>query len=779
MIYVNISNTYRSKLRTGIQRSVISIGNQLLRDSRFRFIAFDHFRGEFFSLSRCRSIRDAVYKEDFTREPFDLASLAGGDVWFELDAAWDHGPDRADLYRALKSKGVIILGTHYDTVPISFAQYADADTVLNYIESFVDLTTYADYIIAISPSAEQDLQNLSSRYNGFRLSTRAIALGADFAGADACVGSSGNIRQLLHGRRRYFLSIGTIEPRKNHELLLDAFEAIEQNEVALVLAGRRGWNAECLLKRLTAHPAYGKNIYWFDDLDDSDLALLYEHCHACIVTSHYEGFGLPAIEALARGCATIVSDAVGEAVSTHAAIFPSGDARALARVMQLSLDDAVYYAKLKEQASAFKPTSWAMTGQQVVALVDEITRGDSMEFDAPLRQIVYLSIRPEQLSRSLDSVREHLTFIDQVVVLTKNRLRAEVERIAESNFKGAVVLCDEELLSSQEHKVSDHLTRNTLLRSKLYRLPCIDANFIASDDDYLALEKVDAEFFVENGTFNAYYFMTDLGYWLGAFPTQTSYDKGLANTWSLLRRLGYPTRAYSAHMPQVINRRLAQRIFDRFVNGSELAAYDEWSLYFNVAHHLYPSRFSPRPYETFGWPMSPADWLPEIVPERFRFENCCQSPEIIAAARGYEGKQGLIESYVRELEETRALELGREEAAADPLVLTVLGKSIQLHIANRLRAGGRNIRRVLIENRSDTESRQQIAMSLLTSSGTVVRHVTATLNETKWIPLSPPDEAGNYWLTFKLSSGGREVATLSREICFTYSPVFELAPMVK
>jgi hypothetical protein len=74
-------------------------------------------------------------------------------------------------------------------------------------------------------------------------------------------------------------------------------------------------------------------------------------------------------------------------------------------------------------------------------------------------------------------------------------------------------------------------------------------------------------------------------------------------------------------MPQIVNKSLANEIFNRFVISPDGPAYDEWSLYFNVAQQLYPRHFATKPHGALGWPMRPGDWLPEIKPVEPAFEN--------------------------------------------------------------------------------------------------------------------------------------------------------------
>jgi hypothetical protein len=76
---------------------------------------------------------------------------------------------------------------------------------------------------------------------------------------------------------------------------------------------------------------------------------------------------------------------------------------------------------------------------------------------------------------------------------------------------------------------------------------------------------------------------------------------------------GYGTRAFSSHMPQIINKSLANQILDHFVVDPDKPPYDEWSIYFNVAAQLYPAHFRFAPYATLGWPIRMGDWSPQIT----------------------------------------------------------------------------------------------------------------------------------------------------------------------
>lgn len=110
----------------------------------------------------------------------------------------------------------------------------------------------------------------------------------------------------------YFLSVGTIEPRKNHMLLLHIWRAMAERAPdatpRLVLAGRRGWENEQVLDLLDRCPALRGHVVEVGRVGDHALAELIAGARAVLMPSFAEGFGLPVAEALAAGVPVIASD---------------------------------------------------------------------------------------------------------------------------------------------------------------------------------------------------------------------------------------------------------------------------------------------------------------------------------------------------------------------------------------------------------------------------------------------------------------------------------------
>jgi glycosyltransferase involved in cell wall biosynthesis len=111
----------------------------------------------------------------------------------------------------------------------------------------------------------------------------------------------------------YFVALGTIEPRKNHALLLDIWEhfakTLPAGQVpALAIIGQRGWMNEALFNRLDNSPVMGRHVLEFSGLADAAVASLIEGARALLMPSHVEGFGLPPGESLQLGTPAIVND---------------------------------------------------------------------------------------------------------------------------------------------------------------------------------------------------------------------------------------------------------------------------------------------------------------------------------------------------------------------------------------------------------------------------------------------------------------------------------------
>lgn len=107
----------------------------------------------------------------------------------------------------------------------------------------------------------------------------------------------------------YLLTVGTLEPRKNHEVILEAFESIALQYPGwhLVMAGPVGWKVKALLARIHGS-SFKDRIHLTGYLDRKDLANYYQYAQAFIYASRYEGLAMPLLEAMQLGIPLVLPD---------------------------------------------------------------------------------------------------------------------------------------------------------------------------------------------------------------------------------------------------------------------------------------------------------------------------------------------------------------------------------------------------------------------------------------------------------------------------------------
>lgn len=106
--------------------------------------------------------------------------------------------------------------------------------------------------------------------------------------------------------KRYILSVGTLQPRKNFSRLIEAFSKLDDHDIDLCIVGKKGWMYEDIL---SAPKRFGvtDRVRFLDFVSDSELPKLYREAEVFALPSLYEGFGLPVLEAMVHGTSIVVS----------------------------------------------------------------------------------------------------------------------------------------------------------------------------------------------------------------------------------------------------------------------------------------------------------------------------------------------------------------------------------------------------------------------------------------------------------------------------------------
>ena len=234
-----------------------------------------------------------------------------------------------------------------------------------------------------------------------------------------------------------------------------------------------------------------------------------------------------------------------------------------------------------------------------------------------IKQIVFLTSRAASIKETLKFVDYFMPFIEKVLLCCPDNIENEMKTCYEGRLK-IETLTDGEILNG-EKLPDDHQKRNTFLRVLSFKNNIVDDVFIMSDDDYRPLIKVDSSFYLRNNRYQAYYFY-ELDNWIGADIRPTSYDEGMFRTRDYLKLKNLPTKQYSSHMPQIIDKRLYLEMVNMY-EGIELEGLDEWSIYFNYLTKFYPDYINNNIYKTLNWPGHIEERRMNYYPEEFVFEN--------------------------------------------------------------------------------------------------------------------------------------------------------------
>ncbi|NUM25302.1 MAG: glycosyltransferase family 4 protein [Candidatus Buchananbacteria bacterium] len=232
------------------------------------------------------------------------------------------------------------------------------------------ITNTADSIIAISENTKQDVvkiyqtppEKIDVIYNGI----------SDMFFEPITDNDISRVKKKYDLPDEYIFSLGNLEPRKNVESLLKAFNLLENKSIQLVIAGGQAWKYQKIYQ-IWQKSAKKNQIKFIGYVDAKDRAALYHLAKVFVYPSIYEGFGLPPIEAMACGTPVISSftSSLVESVNDAGLLIDPQNYNELAKTIDQYLADSRLQEILKTKGLEYaKQFNWANTAKAVLAVLN-------------------------------------------------------------------------------------------------------------------------------------------------------------------------------------------------------------------------------------------------------------------------------------------------------------------------------------------------------------------------------------------------------------------------
>lgn len=339
-LFVDISELIQTDARTGIQRVTRSILNELTSNPPTDYEVVPVYgmiekTGYMYADPLTNNVKGCCNNNDT-----DIIEFKVGDIFLGLDLQHHVTRCQNDFLKFMYQMGVKIYFVVYDLIPILLPHCYPAKHSVDTVHTqWLSVISQFNGAVCISKSVSDELsnwlaKNISDRLDFFDISW--FHLGADIDNSLPSLGIPEDSIKVFSAikDRISFLMVGTLEPRKGHHLVLDAFDLVwnSGSNANLILIGKKGWLTDDLCDRIRKHREYGKRLFWLEGISDEYLEKVYAASTCLIAASEGEGFGLPLIEAAQKKIPIIARDipVFREVAGKHAFYFSASTGNELA-----------------------------------------------------------------------------------------------------------------------------------------------------------------------------------------------------------------------------------------------------------------------------------------------------------------------------------------------------------------------------------------------------------------------------------------------------------------
>ena len=233
----------------------------------------------------------------------------------------------------------------------------------------------ADHVIAVSHSTKNDILKFYPQISGEKITVIYHGFDPEIFQREFSQEETESILKKYNLKSKsYLLYVGAIQPRKNLEILIDAFEKTKENSVIqwtdlkLVIAGAPAWKYQATLDKIAASK-FNSDIVITGNLEFEKISILYQNAKMFVFPSLYEGFGIPVLEAMAAKIPMILArnSSLVEVGGEAALYFETENSTDLASCMRKIIENEVFSKELVQKGSEHvKSFSWEKCARETL-----------------------------------------------------------------------------------------------------------------------------------------------------------------------------------------------------------------------------------------------------------------------------------------------------------------------------------------------------------------------------------------------------------------------------
>ncbi len=380
MLYIDVSELTKVDYVSGIQRVVIEVITRWISWGYHPVLLSFQEKKKIYQIIDNEKFADyytnhSKRKKILTKGSIEIADIKTGDIFFDIDCTWMNSMKRSYLLPILKAQGATVVSHIYDIIPITEPQFCHELTVLHFMDYLGAHIENSDLIIANANATIDAIKQIDIEGIG-HYKTEVVKLGSNLKSKKEKLEVSDHVKDIVDSGT-YILMVGTMEPRKNHAFVLDAFEKTLFNEnIHLVFAGRVGWNMDEFMDRIKNHPELNKKFFYINNASDDEINYLYENAFFVAFASYNEGFGLPIIESMAKGTPVLASDipVLREVGRDLCEYFSLNDNTEFIEKINYYLQNRKAYEEKKAAVVQVESTTWDSCAREMYEKIERLVK---------------------------------------------------------------------------------------------------------------------------------------------------------------------------------------------------------------------------------------------------------------------------------------------------------------------------------------------------------------------------------------------------------------------